>query len=63
MEEAMQALRAGGGDQGKMREKMMALRKELNEKAVAVLTSPQCEQFEKMKGTKFDFPPQRGFGL
>jgi hypothetical protein len=46
-----------------MRQKMMAMRKELSDKALAVLTPQQQEQFEKMKGTKFDFPPQRGPGF
>ena len=60
MEEAMQSLRGGGGDAGEMRQKIMAMRKELGEKALAVLTPEQREQFDKMKGAKFDFPPQRG---
>lgn len=62
MEEAMQALRGGGGggDAGDIRQKMMDMRKELGDKALAVLSSPQREQFEKMKGAKFTFPPQRG---
>ena len=53
-------LAGGGGDQGAMREKMMALRKEAGERALAILTDAQREQFEKMKGAKFEFPPQRG---
>lgn len=60
MEEAMQSLRGGGGDAGEIRQKIMAMRKELGDKAIAVLTSAQREQFDKMKGAKFDFPPQRG---
>ena len=44
----------------KMRQKIMAMRKELGDKALAVLTPEQREQFDKMKGAKFDFPPQRG---
>ena len=36
---------------------MMAMRKELGDKALAVLTADQKEQFEKMKGPKFNFPP------
>jgi DNA-binding MarR family transcriptional regulator len=62
MEEAMQALRGGGGggDAGDIRQKMMDMRKELGDKALAVLSSEQREQFEKMKGAKFTFPPQRG---
>ncbi len=62
MEEAMQALRGGGGggDAGDIRQKMMDMRKELGDKALAVLSTEQREQFEKMKGAKFTFPPQRG---
>lgn len=62
MEEAMAALRGGGGggDAGDMRKKMMDMRKELGDKALAVLSPEQKEQFEKMKGAKFTFPPQRG---
>jgi len=62
MEEAMAALRGGGGggDAGDMRKKMMDMRKELGDKALAVLSPDQQEQFEKMKGAKFTFPPQRG---
>jgi hypothetical protein len=62
MEEAMQALRGGGGggDAGDIRQKMMNMRKELGDKALAVLSPEQREQFEKMKGAKFTFPPQRG---
>ena len=62
MEEAMSALRGGGGggDAGDIRQKMMDMRKELGDKALAVLSPQQREQFEKMKGAKFTFPPQRG---
>lgn len=60
LEEAMKSLRSGGGDAGEARKKMGAMRKELTDKALAVLTPDQLKQFEKMKGTKFDFPPQRG---
>ena len=62
MEEAMQALRGGGGggDAGDIRQKMMDMRKELGDKALAVLSPEQREQFDKMKGAKFTFPPQRG---
>ena len=35
---------------------MAKLRKELSDKALAVLTPEQREQFDKMKGEKFDFP-------
>lgn len=63
MEEAMQSLRSGGGDQGEIRQKMMGMRKELGDKALAVLSDAQREQFEKMKGAKFNFPQQRGPGF
>jgi predicted nucleotidyltransferase len=60
-QEIFKSLASGGGDQGQVREKMMELRKEGGEKAMAILTDAQREQFEKMKGPKFDFPPmQRG---
>ncbi len=62
-EEAMQALRSGGGDAGEMRRKIGAMRTKLTEKALAVLTPEQRAEFDKLKGTKFDFPPQRGFGF
>jgi hypothetical protein len=35
----------------------------MGDKALAVLTDAQREQLEKMKGAKFDFPRQRGFGF
>jgi len=59
--EIIKSLTEGGGDQGEIREKVGALRKELNEKAMAVLTSAQKESFEKLKGAKFDLPKGRGF--
>jgi hypothetical protein len=52
-----------GGDRSKIREKIEELRKELGDKALAVLTTEQREQFDKMKGAKFNFPRQRGFGF
>jgi Spy/CpxP family protein refolding chaperone len=61
LQEAFQKLRGGGGDQGDIRKKMSELRNNLSEKALAILTPDQRKQFEKMKGTKFDFPPGRGF--
>lgn len=62
MQEAFTSARAGGGDQGKIREKMAAMRKELSDKALAVLTPEQKEQFEKLKGKEFKFPAGRGGG-
>ncbi len=61
MQETFRKLRGGGGDQGDIREKMAELRNKLSEKALAVLAPDQREQFEKMQGAKFDFPPRRGF--
>jgi len=52
-----------GGDRNELREKIQALRTETGDKALAVLTDEQREAFEKMKGAKFDFPRQRGFGF
>lgn len=64
-EEVMKAVIAGGGGGGRqaIQGKMEAMRKELGDKALAVLTSEQRDQFEKMKGAKFDFPQTRGFGF
>ena len=59
-QEIIKALSEGGGDRAAIGEKIQALRKELGEKAVAVLTPEQRESFEKMKGAKFDFPRGRG---
>ncbi len=52
-----------GGDRDELRGKIQALRKEMGDKALAVLTTEQREQFEKMKGAKFEFPRSRGFGF
>ncbi len=52
-----------GGDRDEMREKIQALQKETGDKALAVLTTEQRDAFEKLKGAKFDFPRQRGFGF
>jgi hypothetical protein len=62
IQEALQNMRAGGGAQGEIREKMGKLREELGEKAMAVLTEAQREKLDKMKGAKFEFPRQRGGG-
>jgi len=63
LQEAFQKLRGGGGDQGDIRKKMTELRNKLSDKGLAVLTPDQRQQFEKMKGVKFDFPPRRGFSF
>ncbi len=64
-EEVMKAVIAGGGgaDRSTIQAKMEAMRKDLGDKALAVLTTEQRDQFEKMKGAKFNFPPTRGFGF
>jgi hypothetical protein len=59
-QEFIKAATSGEGDRGAIREKMMSMRKELGEKALAVLTPEQLQAFEKMKGAKFEFP--RGGG-
>jgi Spy/CpxP family protein refolding chaperone len=63
-EEIVKGLLSGGGDRSQIRTKMEALQKTVGEKSFAVLTPEQREQFEKMKGAKFNFPPQgRGPGF
>ncbi len=63
-QEIVQEALGQGGDREKIREKIQAFRKEVGDKAFAVLTAEQKDQFEKMKGAKFDFPRQRGpFGF
>ncbi len=64
-EEIMKAVISGGGgaDRSAIQGKMEAMRKELGDKALAVLTPEQREQFEKMKGAKFTFPQMRGIGF
>ncbi len=55
----------GSGERGQMREKFEALRKETDEKLLAVLTAEQKEKFEKMKGPKFEIDLRElmgGFG-
>jgi Spy/CpxP family protein refolding chaperone len=61
MQDARQAA-GSGGDRTAMREKMTTLRKESNDKMLAVLTPDQKSSFEKMQGTKIDLP-QGGFGF
>ncbi len=52
-----------GGDRNELRQKIQALQKETGDKALAVLTTEQRDAFKKLKGAKFDFPRQRGFGF
>jgi hypothetical protein len=63
MQEAIEGLRAGGGDQGEIRKKIGELRKSLSEKALAALTPAQREQFDKLKGAEFKFPQGGGRGF
>jgi len=60
MQKAFEGLRTGGGDQGDIRKKMGDLRKELNDKALAILNAEQTKKFDEMKGEKFEFPEGRG---
>lgn len=65
MREAFGGGGAGGGDREAMRTKMAELRKQNEEKTLAVLTEDQKKQFEEMKGKKFDMPENAargGFG-
>jgi Spy/CpxP family protein refolding chaperone len=50
-----------GGDRDAAREKFTKMRKEADEKVLAVLTTEQKEQFDKMQGTKLELPAA-GFG-
>ncbi len=52
MRDAFQA--GAGGDRTAAREKLTQLTKDTNDKMLAVLTTEQKEQFEKMQGTKLD---------
>jgi hypothetical protein len=53
---------AGGGDREAARTKMADLRKQTEEKTLAVLTDAQKKKFEEMKGKKFDMPEGAGRG-
>lgn len=59
MGERMRALFQGGDREG-IRDKMTAMRKEMEGKVLAVLSADQKKQFEEMKGEPFEMP-QRGF--
>ncbi|NLF72323.1 MAG: hypothetical protein GX575_25085 [Candidatus Anammoximicrobium sp.] len=57
--EAMRAMFQGGNrdqDREQMRAKMQDMRKQAEEKVLAVLTADQKAQFEKMKGESFQMP-------
>lgn len=57
--ELFQELRDGSGDFSDMREKMQEMRKKLDKDVLGVLNKKQAEQFEKMKGKKFNFQRRR----
>ena len=56
------AFRDAGEDRDAIRTKMADLRKQNEEKTLAVLTEDQKKQFEEMKGKKFDMPENAGRG-
>ncbi len=61
MQDAFQS--AGqGGDRTAMRDKMTKLRKDTDDKILAVLTPDQKTSYDKMLGTKIDLPQNAGFG-
>lgn len=62
MREAFSGFQPGQGPSEEARTKMQEIRKESNEKTLAVLTTEQAAQFEKMKGEKssIDFTQMRG---
>ncbi len=45
-----------GGDRTAMREKMMAMQKQMDEKIAAILTDDQKKQWKEMLGASFTFP-------
>lgn len=64
MRELFSGGRGQGGPSEEARTKMAEIRKESGDKSLAVLTTEQAAQFEKMKGEKssIDFTQIRGFG-
>jgi len=64
MREAFGGGRGQGGPNEEARAKITELRKEISEKTLAVLTTEQKAQLEKMKGEKseIDFTQMRNFG-
>ncbi len=63
MKLARAAMGEGGNGFSELREKMDALTKKLNTNLLAVMTPEQKAKFESMKGAKFTFPEQQGFGF
>jgi Spy/CpxP family protein refolding chaperone len=59
---AMRELFSPDADRETARTKMAEIRKESDEKTLAVLTEDQKKQFEEMKGKKFDMPENAGRG-
>jgi hypothetical protein len=57
MRERMQAIMQGGNRET-MREEFAKVRKEMEDKVLAVLTSAQKAKFEEMKGEAFEMPAQ-----
>jgi hypothetical protein len=56
------AMRGGGGFSQELRDQMDGLSKKLNSDLIAVMTAEQKAKFDSMKGDKFTFPEQQGFG-
>jgi len=56
------AMRGGGGFSQELRDQMEGLSKKMNTDLFAVMIPDQKAKFESMKGEKFTFPEQRGFG-
>ena len=62
--EGMRELFTPGADREQMREKMQGLRKQAEEKALAVLSADQQKQFTELKGMPFQMPEDAfGFGF
>ncbi len=61
-QDARAAFQSAAGDRDAAREAMTKLRKQSNEKIMAVLTADQKAAFEKMKGEKIDLPAGGFFG-
>ncbi len=61
MREKMQEVMRSG-DRSKIGEAFANVRKEIDDEIMAVLTTDQKDQFDKMKGEKFEMPEGAGFG-